>query len=128
MAHPEQLLSKLSKYDLSRLVLDYQDKFDSVLKTVKNDICEKPLYISKTVTGNLTKYIKTLERKCYDNEQYLRRECQEKISGLPGNIANNALEETVLDLFSKCIDPVDLSNVEDCHRLKLTMMHLRKLL
>ena len=137
MAHPEQLLSKLSKYDLSRLVLDYQDKFDSVSKTVKNDICEmktkvpaleSELHVSKTVTGNLTKYIKTLERKCYDNEQYLRRECQEKISGLPGNIANNALEETVLDLFSKCIDPVDLSNVEDCHRLKLTMMHLRKLL
>ena len=89
---------------------------------------ESELHVSKTVTDNLTKYSKTLERKCYDNEQYLRRECHEKISGLPGNIANNALEETVLDLFSKCIDPADLSNVEDCHRLKLTMMRLRKLL
>ena len=40
MAHTEQSLSKLSKDDLARLVLDYQGKFNSVLKTVKDDICE----------------------------------------------------------------------------------------
>ena len=50
------------------------------------------------VTDNLTKYIKTLERKCYENEQCLRRQCLE-VSDIPGNIADNALDETVLDLF-----------------------------
>ena len=40
MPHTEQSLSKLSKDDLARLVLNYQAKFDLVLKTVKNDICE----------------------------------------------------------------------------------------
>ena len=35
MAHIEQSLSKLLKDDLPRLELDYQGKFDSVLKTVK---------------------------------------------------------------------------------------------
>ena len=40
MAHTEQSLSKLSKDDLVRLVLDYQGKFDTMLKTVKDDICE----------------------------------------------------------------------------------------
>ena len=48
------------------MVLDYQGKFDSMLKTVKDDICElktkftelqSELYVSKTVTDNLTKYI-----------------------------------------------------------------------
>ena len=38
MAHTEQLLSKLSKDNLARLALDYQGKFDSMLKTVKDDI------------------------------------------------------------------------------------------
>ena len=80
---------------------------------------ESELHVGKTITDNLPKYIKTLERKCYDNEQYSRSECQ-KISGIPGSIADNALEETVLDLFSKCNAPVDPSNLEDCHRLKLT--------
>ena len=128
MDHIEQSLSKLSKDDTARLVLDYQGKFDSVLKTVKDDICEmktifktleSEFHVSKTVTDNLTKYIKTSERKCYENEQYTRRECLE-ISGILGNIDDNALEETVLGLLSKYYALVDPSNVEDCHRLKST--------
>ena len=128
MDHIEQSLSKLSKDDTARLVLDYQGKFDSVLKTVKDDICEmktkfktleSEFHVSKTVTDNLTKYIKTSERKCYENEQYTRRECLE-ISGILGNINDNALEETVLGLLSKYYTLVDPSNVEDCHRLKST--------
>ena len=99
-----------------------------MLKTVKDDICElktkftaleSELHVSKTVTDNLTKHIKTLEGKCYENEKYSRRECQE-ISGIPGSIAGNALKETILNLFSKCKAPVDPSNVEECHRLKST--------
>ena len=94
MAQTEQLLLKLSKDVLTGLVLDYQGKFDLVLKTVKDDICEmktkfaaleSELHVSKTVTDNLTKYIKTLETKCYENEQYSRRECLE-IPGIPGSI------------------------------------------
>ena len=64
MPHTEQSLSKLSKDDLARLVLNYQAKFDLVLKTVKNDICEmktkfnvleSELHVRKTVTDNRTK-------------------------------------------------------------------------
>ena len=53
------------------LRLGYQGKFDSMLKTVTNDICEvktkftaleSELHINKTVTNNFSKYIKTLER------------------------------------------------------------------
>ena len=51
-------------------MLDYQGKFDSILETVKDEICElktkfyalvSEIHISKTVTYNLSKYIKTLE-------------------------------------------------------------------
>ena len=103
MAHTEQSLKKLSKDDLER-VADYQSKFDSVLKTVEDNISdmktkftalESELHISKKFTDNLTKYIKTLERKCYKNEQYSRRECLE-ISGISDSISCNALEETVI--------------------------------
>ena len=117
MAQTEQLLLKLSKDVLTGLVLDYQGKFDLVLKTVKDDICEmktkfatleSELHVSKTVTDNLTKYIKTLETKCYENEQYSRRECLE-IPGIPGSIVKK-----------KCNAPVDPSHVEDCHHLRST--------
>ena len=42
------------------------------------------------------------------------------MSGIPGSINDNALEEAVLKLFSKFNVPVYPSNVEDCLRLKLT--------
>ena len=96
MAHTEQWLSKLSNDDLARLVLDYQGKFDWMLKTVKDDMCrikakfialESELHVSKRVTGNLTKYSKTLERKCHGNEQYSEWECLET-SDIPGSIAD----------------------------------------
>ena len=54
-------------------------------------------------------------------------ECLE-MSDIPGSIANNALEETGLNLFAKCKAPVHSSNVEDCHRLKSTNDAPRKLL
>ena len=82
-------------------------------------VLESELHVSKTVIDNRTKYIKTLERKCYENNQYSIRKCLE-ISGIPGSINDNALEVTVLNLFSKIHAPVDPSNVEDCHRFKLT--------
>ena len=78
-------------------MLDYQGKFDSILETVKDDICElktkfyalvSEIHISKTVTYNLSKYIKT--SKCQQNEKYWR---YLEISGIPSVINDNGLEE-----------------------------------
>ena len=49
----------------------------------------------------------------------MRRECLE-ISDIPGNIDDNALEETVLNLFSKVNAFVDPLIVENCHCPKST--------
>ena len=40
MDHTEQSLSKLLKNYLTRFVVDYQSKFDSMLKTLKDDVSE----------------------------------------------------------------------------------------
>ena len=72
MAYTIQSLSEFLKDDLARLVLDNQDKFDSMLKTVKDDICklktkfsalESELHIIKMVIDNLMKNIKILGLK-----------------------------------------------------------------
>ena len=39
-----------------------------------------------------------LERQCWSNEQYSRRECLE-ISGIPSDTKAGELEETVLKVF-----------------------------
>ena len=126
MDHSEHSLLKLSRDQLARLALDYQGKFNSALQPLKDDVSEmkskfnvleSELQVSKNVTDHLTKYIKTLERKYHENEQYSRRECLE-ISGIPTSIEDSALEDTVLKLFRKVNVLIDPSNVEDCHRLK----------
>ena len=126
MDHTEHSLLKLSKDELARLVLDYQGKFNSVLQSLKDDVSEmksifnaleSELQVSKNVKDNLIKYIKTLERKSHENEQYSRKECL-KISEIPSSIEDSALEDTVLKLSRKVNVLIHTSNVEHCHHLK----------
>ena len=74
----------------------------------KFNALESELQVSKNIIDNLTKYIKTLERKGHENEQYSRRKCLE-ISGISSGIGDSARNVNVL------IDP---SYVDDCYRLK----------
>ena len=71
MAQTEKLLSKLSRSELARLVLNYRGKSASVLRTVKDDIyelktkfnvLESELHISKTVTDDLSKNARALSK------------------------------------------------------------------
>ena len=47
MAHSESSLMKLNKDKMARIVLDYQDKFDSVLDDFTKDISELKSNFSK---------------------------------------------------------------------------------
>ena len=59
--NPEKSLSKVSKDNLARLVLNKKDKFDSMLKSVKDDIFElKTKFSARETELHITKYIKTL--------------------------------------------------------------------
>ena len=91
MAHTTESLLKLSKDDVVRLALDYQHKQDQLLNKINQDLTElsknytkleSELQISKSVTSLQRQQIIALERQCWSNEQYSRRECLE-ISGIP---------------------------------------------
>ena len=58
-----------------------------------------------------------VERKCWANEQYSRRECLE-ISGIPESIQDDDLEDYITKIFNECDTPVDPANIEACHRSK----------
>ena len=57
-----------------------------------------------------------MERRCYANEQYSRRECLE-ISGILASIADNGLESNVLEILEEIDVPIYHTFIEDCHRL-----------
>ena len=58
-----------------------------------------------------------VERKCWANKQYSRRECLE-ISGIPESVQDNDLDDCVTKIFNECDTPVDPANIEACHCLK----------
>ena len=94
MAHILASLEKLGKSDLTRLVIDYQNKFDTVLNNINSELLdlknkftklESDLEISRNVNNKLTDQVTMLERKFWENEQYSRKEYIE-ISGIPQSI------------------------------------------
>ena len=126
MAHTVASLEKLGKSDLARLVMDYQNKFDTVLNNINSELLdlknkftklESDLEISRNINNKLVEQVTRLERKCWENEQYSRRECIE-ISSILQGIEQIDLERTLLNVFDKTDAPVDSQNIEACHRLK----------
>lgn len=126
VAHTEVSLSKLNKDELVRIALDFQQKQDLLLNKINSDLTdlkksyamlESELLVSRTVTTRQKKQIIELERQCWSNEQYSRRECLE-VAGIPNNTQDSELEETVLNVFDKIDVSVQPEHIEACHWIK----------
>ena len=104
MALSEAALNKLSKEEIINLALDYQSKFDSKLAGIRNELSDfkkdfeklgSNLSVARQVNSVLRERVTSLERQCWSNSQYSRRECLE-LTGFPETSDNNTLERTVL--------------------------------
>ena len=78
---------------------------------------EPDVIITKQVNTKLCDKMKFLERQCWANEQYSRRECLE-ISGVPESVTVNDLEGKVLKLLEKIDVEVHPDHTEACHWTK----------
>ena len=119
MALSESELKKLHKDEIINFALDYQNKFDSTLAGIRNELSDlkkdfeqlrSDLSITKLVNTKLKEKVVSLERQTWSNSQYSRRECLE-LSGIPETIENKDLEGTVLGIFEKLNVMVDPSSV-----------------
>ena len=86
MTLSECTLKKLHKDEIINLALDYQNKFDSTLAGIRNELSHlkkdfeqlrSDLSITKLVYTKLKEKIVSLERQTWSNSQYSRRECLE---------------------------------------------------
>ena len=78
---------------------------------------EADVSIVKTVNNLLMKRSVDIERQCWENAQYSRRECLE-IAEIPTSILQQNLEEKVCQIFEAICVSVDKNDIEDCHRLR----------
>ena len=122
-------MDKMLKRDVIQIVLNLQstiaDKNNSnneLLEEIRkfNDNFSKlqsELAVTKQVNTELTKRIVTLERQCWANAQYSRKECLEVV-GIPRQVDDNLLETKVLSIFEKVGCTIDPGFIDDCHRLR----------
>ena len=121
-------LDKLRKQDLIPIVLSLQskleDKDNTVLEEVRklNDSISKlhaELAVTKNENNLLVTRLSTLERQCWANAQYSRRECLD-IVGIPRKVSGEVLEEKVLNIFGKLGCDISPDRIEACHHVGRT--------
>ena len=115
-------VEKIPKVELVNMVLNSDKTMESTLADLNKEISkinknfeklESELSISKTVNNALHKRVIQLEKQCWRNEQYSRRECIEVV-GLPDSTTDNE----VCSVFKKIGVDVSVDNIEACHPLK----------
>ena len=73
------------------------------------------LSATKKVNTLLSERLQTIERQCWANAQYSRRDCLE-ISGIPSSLSGNDLEDVVSKAITKAgVEMSDKDNA-DCYR------------
>ena len=106
--YSEEPLDKLLKKDIINIVLSLQTKMESntkILKEVRklNDKftnLESQLLVTKNVNSLLQQRVIALERQCWANAQYSRRECLE-VAVVPESVKQNEPENKIPRIFKK---------------------------
>ena len=126
----EESLKNLSKTDLVALAVNLQDK----METMKSNLNEKASNLTEEVqkvntnfellksdfsvtrieNNSLNERLIALERQCWANAQYSRRECLE-ITGIPSPVSDKDLEVVVYKAITKAGVDITSDDIEDCH-------------
>ena len=107
--HSEDALNKLTKPDLVDMILKLYRKMESVNDTLVNEVhqfnenfkkLEADLAISRNAKKLLSNRLVAMEKQCWDNVQYFRRECLEVV-GIPNSVKDENLEEVFCKIIQK---------------------------
>ena len=121
----EESLSKLSKQELISMMLKMQHKMESSDTKFAEEVrklnesfeqLKSDLAVTKNVNNQLHNRFVNMERQCWANAQYSRRECVE-IVGIPTSVADNELEETFCKIVDKVGVKIDDRDIVSCHRV-----------
>ena len=128
----EESLNKLSKTDLVALVVNLQDKMETMKSNLNEKISNLTDEVQKRNTsfellkldfsaariGNnfLNERLIALKRQCWANAQYSRREWLE-FTGIPSSVSDKDLEEVVCKAITKGGVDINADDIEDCHRV-----------
>ena len=120
---PKMDYKKLNKEKLIEILHEKDAQLISL--NARIDAIEKQLKSNSDI--KIVERIESIEKNCYRQEQYSRRECVE-IVGLPGDIVNQeALEAKVIETFKFAGVEVTSRDFHAVHRLKNQAVVIAKL-
>ena len=123
--YTEDTLRALNKTQLIKLFLKSQEHTKGIINSLTEEMknlnenfkkLESDVAVVKNVNNILCKQIVSVERQCWKNAQYSRRECVEVV-GLPSSIADDQLENTICRVLQHIGANITNEKIESCHRL-----------
>ena len=121
----EESLSKLNKQELIATMLKMQNKMESSDTKLTEEVRKhdesfqqlKPdLAMTKNVDSKLHNCFVNMEKECWENSQYSRREYVE-IVGISTSVPDNELEKNVCKITDKVRVKIDDNDIESCYRV-----------
>ena len=80
------------------------------------ELLKSDFSVTRIENNSLSERLIALERQCWANAQYSRRECLE-ITGIPSSVSDKDLEEVVCKAITKAGVDITPDDIEDCHRV-----------
>ena len=123
--YTEDTLRALNKTELTELFSKSQEHTKGIINSLAEEIknlnqefkkLESDVAALKNVNNILCKQIVSVERQCWKNAQYSRRDFVEVV-GLPSSIADDQLEDTVCRFLLHIGANFTNEKIESCHRL-----------
>ena len=121
--YTEETLQPLNKTQLIKLFFKTQEQTNNTIKTLTEEIkeihrsfkkLESEIIVVKKVNDALVKQLSSLERQCWKNEQYSRREYVEVV-GIPPSVEHDQLEPTVCRILHHIGVNISEDKIETCH-------------
>ena len=116
-------MTKMMKREIILIVLSLQNKIaednNVMLQEMRKFMdnftkSEADLVVNKRLNSEVSKRIVAMERQCWVNIQYSRRECLE-MTGIARQVDVKNLEKKVLLISQKIGCTIDPSFADDCH-------------
>ena len=121
--YTEETLQPLNTTQLIKLFFKTQEQTNNTIKTLTEEIkeihrsfkkLESEIIVVKKVNDALVKQLSSLERQCWKNEQYSRREYVEVV-GIPPSVEHDQLEPTVCRILHHIGVNISEDKIETCH-------------
>ena len=93
-------------------VVDQVRQLNQIFSQLESENC-----IVKQTNSLLSKRLVDMEKQCWANAHYSRKECLEVV-GISDSVQNNELEDKVLTVFKKIGSEVSPRDIEAFYRLK----------